>query len=154
MGSFTNASTSGNVDGSNERLITTNPKVMVNGDVIFTCVGDVLIINLESECKSANDATATTIQYQSVPTTGGTVAISGVSSSLASLAAGASVTLDGSSLAAAPIVSTTGASLAQTARGIQVPDGTIKLVVAVGSTTGTWRHYLRYKPLEAGAYVQ
>jgi len=31
--------------------------------------------------------------------------------------------------------------------------GTIKLVIAVGSTTGTWKHYLRYKPLSPSSTV-
>lgn len=153
MTSTTNPNVSGTPDGSGERLITTNAKTMVNGDIIFTVVGDVLITNLVSECKTANDATATTIQYQSVPTVGSTVNISGASASIANAAIGASLTLDGGALATAPILSASGASLGQTARGVQVPDGTIKLVVAVGSTTGTWRHYLRYKPLESGSYV-
>lgn len=153
MTSFTNSNMSGTPDSSGERLATTESKVMVNGDTIFTVVGDILITNLVSECKTANGATATTIQYQSVPTVGSTVNISGASASIASVAAGATLTLDGGSLATAPILSASGASLAQTARGIQVPEGTIKLVVGVGSTTGTWRHYLRYKPLESGAYV-
>jgi hypothetical protein len=38
-------------------------------------------------------------------------------------------------------------------RGVRVPAGAIKIVIAVGSTTGTWRHYLRWEPLELNTTV-
>ena len=136
---------------SSETNAVSNSKVMVNGDTLFTLTGDIRIINLVSECISANDGTLTTIQYSITPTIGSATAISGVSASLASLAAGSIITVVGDALATAPVISTTGVGLAQTARGIYAPTGSIKIVVAVGSTTGTWRHYLRYTPLEPGA---
>jgi hypothetical protein len=34
-----------------------------------------------------------------------------------------------------------------------VQPGTILAVVGVGSTTGTWAHHIRYKPLGTGAQV-
>jgi hypothetical protein len=34
-----------------------------------------------------------------------------------------------------------------------VPAGIIETVIAVGSTTGTWRHYLRYRPMARGTLV-
>lgn len=126
--------------------------VIVNGDVLFTAVGDVEIINLFSECISANDITASTVQYSITPTVGSATAISGASASLASALAGSTLTLDGTALSTAPNYATTGVSLG-TIRGIVFKSGTLKVVVGVGSTTGTWKHYLRYKPLESGAYV-
>ena len=36
---------------------------------------------------------------------------------------------------------------------ILAPIGTITAVIAAGSTTGTWAHYLRYKPLATGVTV-
>jgi hypothetical protein len=39
------------------------------------------------------------------------------------------------------------------ANRIVVKDGAIKLVIGVGSTTGTWKHYLRYTPLGTGVQV-
>jgi hypothetical protein len=34
-----------------------------------------------------------------------------------------------------------------------VPAGIIEMTIAVGSTTGTWRHYLRYRPMARGIVV-
>jgi len=56
-------------------------------------------------------------------------------------------------LAEAPIVSDPGVSINTASRGVRSPTGDIKIVVGVGSTTGTWKHYIRYEPLETGAYV-
>jgi hypothetical protein len=125
--------------------------VIVNGDVLFTVSGGpIQVLSLLSICISANDATASTLQYQSVPTVGTAQTITGASASLASVAAGTSVVLDGTALSTAPIVNANGPGLAPKA-GIIVPAGTIKAVVAVGSTTGTWVHYLRYRPLAPNA---
>jgi hypothetical protein len=61
--------------------------------------------------------------------------------------------LDGSALSTAPAVSATSVALAQTTRGIIFMECALKLVVATGPTTGTWVHYIRYRPLQPGAYV-
>jgi len=62
--------------------------------------------------------------------------------------------LQGSTLATAPIVNASGAGIQATgATNIYVPAGTITIVVGVGSTTGTWRHLLRYRPLAKGITV-
>jgi len=67
--------------------------------------------------------------------------------------AGTIVVLDGGALATAPVVTASSVALAQTARGIIFMEGALKLTVAVGPTTGTWKHYMRYRPLQPGAYV-
>ena len=36
---------------------------------------------------------------------------------------------------------------------ILVNAGVLELVIAVGSTTGTWKHFLRYAPLGEDVYV-
>lgn len=141
------------ISGVSELVVSTATKVMVSADTIFTAYGDVQILDLVSECITANNATASTLQYSITPTVGTATTISGASATLASAAAGTIVTLVGDALATAPVISATGVGLSQTARGIWFPDGTLKLVIGVGSTTGTWRHYLRYAPLEDGAYV-
>jgi len=138
---------------SNERSIITSTKVLTNGDTIFNAKGDVQILNLYSECVTPNGATATTIQYSITPTVGAATAISGVSAALTSAVAGTIVVLDGSALSTAPAVSATSVALAQTTRGIIFMEGALKLVVATGPTTGTWVHYIRYRPLQPGAYV-
>lgn len=129
-------------------------KTMVNGDTLFTAVGDVQILNLFSECVTPNDATASTLQYSITPTVGSATTISGASTTLASAVAGTIVVLDGTALSTAPAISATGVALAQTARGIIFPAGVLTAIIGVGSTTGTWKHYIRYRPLEPGAYVR
>lgn len=128
-------------------------KVMVNADVLFTITGKVQITSLTSECITANDATASTLQY-SITTAGGSTTISGASASLASAAAGVTAIWDGTVLATAPALTTaTGVGLALPTKGIRSPSGTITAVIGVGSTTGTWIHSISYVPLEANAYI-
>lgn len=135
-----------------ERQVTSATAVMVNGNTIFTVTGDIQILGLVSECVTGNDATASTLQYQSAPTVGAAATMSGASASLANALAGASVALLGTTLATAPNLVASGANLGVT-NPLFCPAGTIKIVVGVGSTTGTWKHYLRYRPLEVGATV-
>lgn len=143
----------GSVQPNAFTTVTTSPKVMVNGDTVFTAVGDVEIIGLWSECITANNATASTLQWQITPTVGTATTISGASATLASLTAGATIVLDGGALATAPVINTGGPGLHTTLRGIIFQDGTLKSVVGVGSTTGTWKHYISYIPYESGAYI-
>lgn len=128
--------------------------VMVNSDTLFTITGGWIQIEaLVSECVTSNDATASTLQYTTAPTVGSATTISAASSSLANAAAGASVTLVGTALSTAASLSAGGPNITTTSGGIVVPPGAIKIVVGVGSTTGTWKHYLRYRPLSPGVVV-
>lgn len=132
--------------------------VMVNGNTIFTVGGGpIQILALQSVCVTANDATASTLQYQSVPTVGTAAAISGASASLASLVAGDTVNLNQTSLATAPdvVLASAGAVVIgpNVANRMVIQPGTIKLVIGVGSTTGTWKHYIAYVPLAPGVTV-
>lgn len=130
-------------------------KVMTNGDIIFTLTGPIQIMTLMSICVTANDGTATTMQYQSVPTVGSAATISGASAALTSATAGTTVLLTPTALTTAPTVvaaSAGGVQLGLVAQNhIIVKDGTIKLVIATGPTTGTWQHCLQYIPLVPGA---
>lgn len=133
-------------------------KVMVNADTIFTIAnGPVMILALQSICVTVNDATASTMQYQSNPTVGSAATISAASASLASATAGTTVTMNQTSLATAPDIVTAangGVALgANVANMIIVQPGTIKVVIGVGSTTGTWKHNIAYFPLAPGATV-
>ena len=137
---------------SEERTVESATAVMVNGNTIFTISGGPLIIlDLVSVCVTANDATASTLQYSSTPTVGSAKTISAASASLASATAGTTVRLNPTSLATAPDIVTAangGVQIgANVGNNIIVKDGTITVVIGVGSTTGTWKHYLRYKPL-------
>lgn len=142
------------VSGIQEAVATSSTAVMVNGNTIFTVAGGpILIQGLVSECVTANDATASTVQYQVAPTIGTATTISGASASIANAAAGASVTLQGTALATAALYAANGPSLIANPGTIYAPAGTIKVVIGVGSTTGTWRHRIRYKPLVSGVTV-
>ena len=146
------------VNDISDRAIATAAAAMVNGTTIFTIAGGAIRIEeLISECISANDGTASTLQWQSAPTVGSAATISGASGSLASVAAGATVRLATTALTTAPVIALAAAGGVQlgtnVANRITVPPGTLKTVIGVGSTTGTWKHFLRYTPLATGVTV-
>lgn len=138
---------------NDEKCVETAAGTLVNGAVIFTISnGPILIQELLSVCQTANDATASTLQYKSNPNGGATAAtISGASATLANAASRACVRLHPTALSTAPAViaaSAGGASLGlNVGNRVIVQDGTLSIVVGVGSTTGKWKHYLRYRPL-------
>ena len=152
MGTSVNAKIAGLPETS--FLAQTTAKVMVTGDTIFTITGDIKILSLYSRCVTVNNGTASTLQYQVNPTAGTITTITGASASLASCAANSLVILNGTALSTAPdlVVENVGLMNVST-RGILVPAGTIKTVIAVGSTTGTWQHFIEYTPLNVGATV-
>ncbi len=138
-----------------EASATTATAVIVNGDTLFTIAGGPIeILSLVSLNIALNDATASTLQYSANPTVGAATTFSGASASLANAAAGSAVVLNGTALSTAPdvvdpLVSLTGVHT----RGVIVNAGIITAVVGVGSTTGTWEHRLRYRPLGTGITV-
>lgn len=138
-----------------EQAVATSAAVITNGLALFTVSGGpVEIVELFSINQTANDATASTLQFQSAGTLGTTTqTISGASASLANAAAGTSVIMQGTALATAPLVNANGAGITAVPGSIIAPAGSIKAVVGVGSTTGTWKHYIRYRPLAPGAKV-
>lgn len=139
-----------------DHIVNTTPAVMTNGLVIFNIVGDIQILSLVSECYTDNGATASTLRYNITASNGTSATISAASSSLANLTAGYAVALAAASgLAEAPQISSnnSGVVLNTASRGVRIPSGTINLTIGVGSTTGTWAHYLKYEPLQNGAYV-
>ena len=149
------------IDGaSGEKSVVTLPKVMVNGDVVFTIAGGpIRIEELYSVCVTVNDTTLSTMQWSSTPNVGTATTFSGASTSLAaaSTGVGAAVRLAPTALSTALVIIAStagGVSLGlNVANKIIVKDGQIKLVIGVGSTTGTWKHCLRYRPLAAGVTV-
>ena len=127
--------------------------VIANSQTLFTIAGGPIeILDLHSVCVTANDGTASTLQYSHDPTDGAATTISAASASLASAAAGAYVSLVGTALTTAALLTANGAALGQTRSIICLP-GIITAVVGVGSTTGTWTHHLRYRPLARGVVV-
>lgn len=141
-----------------EKVVTTAAAVIANGtNTQFTIAGGPIeILTLLSVCVTANDGTASTLDWTVDPTDGAATTISGTSASLASLAAGNIVNINGV-LATNPIITTAGTAISQgsggTGGGIIAPVGVIQTIIAVGATTGTWTHHLRYKPLARGVTV-
>lgn len=134
------------------------PRVMTNGDTVFTIAGgSIRIEELWSVCVTANGAGATTMQWSSTPNVGSAATISAASGSLANATAGTTVRVAPTALSTAPTIvaaSSGGVSLGtNVANRIIVKDGVLTLVVGTGPTTGTWKHFLRYKPLAAGVTV-
>lgn len=140
-----------------EHAVATGSKVMVSNDVIFTINGGpIQIINLLSECVTANDATASLVKY-GVVAAGGSRDISGNSLTLANATAGTTILLGQAALSSGLNISP--ASIAGVQLGSDVGNrivampGSIRVVLSVGSTTGTWMHYLTWKPLSPASSV-
>lgn len=139
-------------------LVTRTPAALVNGTTIFTVKGGFIkIVELFSLCVTVNDATASTLQWSADgdATNQTATTFTAASASLASFAAGGVAYCNFAALTTAVIItSTTGVFLSSTtATGIIVPAGIITTTVGVGSTTGTWTHYLRYHPLNPNVTV-
>lgn len=127
--------------------------VLVNGTTIFTVRGGpVQIVSIGAVCITANNATASTLQFSADGTDGSAATISGASASLANAAAGVIVLAVPGTLATAPAVYANGVGIAGTVN-IVVPAGIITNVVGTGSTTGTWRQFIRYIPLTPDSTV-
>lgn len=135
---------------------TTAAATMVNGTTVFTILGGPInLLQLLSINTTANDATASTLQWSADGFDGAATTFTGATTTLASLTAGASVVCNLTALATAPDINTAGVGLAGvTTRGIIIPAGIITMVVGVGSTTGRWLHYMRFKPMGLGVTVQ
>lgn len=136
-----------------EKMIQRDAAVMVNGNDIFTITGGPIeILALGAICVTANDGTGSTLQYRADGTDGSATTISGASATLASAAAGTIVATVPGTLATAPAVYANGVGIAGTV-GIIVPAGIIEIVIGTGSTTGTWKQFMRYRPLVTGVQV-
>lgn len=140
---------------NSDHVAKTTAKVMVNGDTLFNITGDVLIYALVSECYTANNATASTLQYSITNNDSATSqTISAASATLASKAPKTSVLAQLGALTNTPVISNASGVGAFPWGAIRVGGNSILTsVIGVGSTTGTWKHYVRYEPLEEGATI-
>ena len=141
-----------------EKAVVNTTAALVNGTTIFTIAGGPIeILSLVARCVTGNDGTASTLQWSADPTDGAAVTFSGASASLANALAGAMAILQGTALSTAPTVNASGVGLSMSGAtptgGIIVGAGIITTVMGVGSTTGTWQHHLRYRPLSRGVTV-
>lgn len=135
------------------RCLRKDAAVMVNGTTVFTVSnGPIAILHIGAVCITANNATASTLQYSADGTDGAATTITGASASLANAAAGTIVAAVPGTLATAPAVYANGVGIGGTVP-IIVPAGIITTVIGVGSTTGTWRQFIAYIPLAPNAVV-
>lgn len=141
-----------------EKAVVKAAATLVNGATAFTIAGgSIRIEELFAYCITTNDATASTLQFSSTPTLGSAKTISAASATLASATAGTIVTLNHTSLATAPDITT--AANGGVAIGVNVANriivnaGIMTIVIGTGSTTGTWELHMRYKPLARGVTV-
>lgn len=126
---------------------------LVTGTTIFTINGGpILITQIGAVCVTANGATASTLQYSADGTDGSAATITGASASLANATAGTIVASVPGTLATAPAVYANGIGIAGTV-GIIVPAGIITTTIGTGSSTGTWKHFIRWQPLTQGIVV-
>jgi hypothetical protein len=134
--------------------VATGAAVMTNNLVCFTVGGPIELVALQSICQTANDGTGSTLQWTATGTLGTTSAtITGATTTLATAAAGTNVSCQFTALSTAPVINANGVNLIANSGSVVVPAGTLKLTIGTGSTTGTWKHYIRYRPLSPGTTV-
>jgi hypothetical protein len=130
---------------------TQSARTLVDAQTVFTITGSpIMVIELVSFCVTANDTTAATLRWNHTPATGfGSAAtFSGVSASTASMAAGSTIVLNATAITTAPDIRVAGISLGSVkTNNIILPPGVISLTIASGPSTGTFLHYLRFRPL-------
>lgn len=141
--------------GNPAAVNTSTSAVMVNGTTTFNVFGGPIVLEeLFSLAITANDATASTLQWSADGDVGAATTFTGATATLASAIAGTIVATDLTALTTAPAINTAGVGLASVkTRGIIIPAGIITTVIGVGSTTGRWQHFMRYRPMINGAYV-
>ena len=141
------------LSSESDHIVTTKPATLSDELVIFNVIGDIQLLALSSECYTANNSVLTKVQYGTTSATGISDTFTGTSASVANAIIGTCIALDNTTLNSAPTVNSSGISLGIDSRGIRIPSGVIKLMVSGGSSIGLWKHYIRYEPLELGAYI-
>lgn len=146
------------VDGLGQ-VTATGAAVLVTATTVFTITGGpIRITDLVSYCITTCDATASTLQWSADGTVGAATTFSAASGSLANFAAGGIVYNNFTTINTAPVITqTAGVALygptTSTGGGIYVPAGIITMTIGTGSTTGTFKHYMRWVPLGPGVSV-
>lgn len=147
------------VDGLGQTTAT-GASILTNNVTVFTVTGGpIRITDLVSYCIVGGDAAASTLKWAADGTVGAATDFTGASGSLANFAAGGIVYCNFTALNTAPVITgTAGVALfgptTSTGGGIYVPAGIIKMVIGTAdSTTGTYKHFLRWVPLGPGVSV-
>lgn len=139
-----------------ERCVSTGAALLVTGTTAFTVAGGpIKILGLLSLCMVGSDSTAATLQWSADGTDGAATTFTGASGSRANQAAGDMIICNLTALTTAPDLVAAGVGLGEVVtRGVYVPAGIITTTVGSGpTTTGTYKHYLRYRPMGPGVTV-
>lgn len=139
-----------------DRAVATGAALLATGTTIFTVAGGPIhLFSLLSICMVGSDSTAATLQWSADGTVGAAATFTGASASRANQAAGDFIVCNFTALSTAPDLVANGVGLGPVlARGIIVPAGIITSTVGSGpTTTATYKHYLRYRPLGPGITV-
>ena len=148
-------------DQEEKTIDSTAAQVLTLGtNTAFTVAGGgIEILRLGARCVADNGAgQATTLQWAFDGTNGSATTITGASTTLASLVAGDMVYADLTLLSTQPIIMATGTSAALgptvTERKVLTNGpGILTMVVGAASSTGTWKQFMRYRPLNRGVTV-
>lgn len=146
------------VGGVIERSAMTTTSALATKTLYTITGGAIQIRELMAVCVTAQQAVATTLQWNSTPSGAGVTAatISGASASLSGVALGATVLLTPTALTTAPVVALAAAGGVQLGLAAQnhiiILEGLLTSIVA-NPGTGTWVHYLRYVPLGPNVIV-
>lgn len=143
------------------QVTVTGAAVITTGQTVFTVTGGpIKITDLCSYCITANGTGAQTLKWQGDGSAAGQAAtdITAASGDLVSFAAGGVVYANFTTLATALVITqTAGVFLsgptAATGGAVVVPAGIVTTVYTGGPSTGTWKHFLRWTPLDAGVAV-
>ncbi len=137
----------------------TGAAILANGTTVYTIAGGpIRITDLVSYCIVGGDVAASTIQWSCDGTVGAATTITAASASLTNAIAGTIVVCNFTTINTAPVVATAGVAIAgmtaATGGGIYAPAGIMTLVIGgADTTTGTWKHYMRWLPMRPGVSV-
>lgn len=148
----------GTVDVVEKGAVSSQVGVLSTGTTIFTIAGGPIeLVYIMSMCTTGADATAATLLYTTIPTGLSAVPISLASGSIANAPVNATITYAGTGSAAACVYNAGGtALLASTvaASAVIIPPGVINITIGSGpTTTGTWKHFIRYRVMGPGVTV-
>lgn len=143
------------IDQADKSLVT-GAALLATGTTVFTVAGGPIhILYLVSLCMVGADSTAATLQWSADGTVGAATVFTAASASRANQAAGDMIVCNFTALSTAPDLVAAGVGLGPVlTRGVIVPAGIITSTIGSGpTTTATYTHYMRYRPLCAGVTV-
>lgn len=139
---------------SNPRRVASIGNILTTGaaQTLFTIAGGrIRLLGLVARVTTALGATATTVNFNTNPTTGADTAISAASVDIQSAPIGAKLSITGV-VGDATVFVTTGGAIKDMVTPLDIDIGTIELIIASGGdATGKLAVEIVYEPLTAGA---